>query len=81
MTEKELAALVEDWFATGTKIIHPAFPAYLTTGEKVEFEHRDDGWYWQTSAEEKGPFNELAEARRDRTDTAVGRLEAERKGK
>ena len=80
MAEKELAKLVEDWFATGTKIIHPVFPAYLKAGERVEFEHRPDGWYWSTSTEEKGPFQDLSQARNDRTESAEQNLQAERRG-
>lgn len=74
--------LIEGWFLNGTKIIHPAFPAYLKTSEKVEFERRPDGWYWSTSTTmlEKGPFKSLAEARDDRTKTAEQNLEADRKG-
>lgn len=80
MSEKELEKLVDEWFETGTKIIHPAFPAYLKASEKVEFEHRGDGWYWITLIEEKGPFNSLSEARNDRTKSAEQALEAERRG-
>ncbi|MGB9236818.1 MAG: hypothetical protein WCC04_20610 [Terriglobales bacterium] len=80
MTDKELERLVENWFSTGTRIIHPVFPAYLKSGEKVEFEHRSDGWYWSTSTEEKGPFKDLSLARDDRTKSAEQTLEAERRG-
>ena len=80
MSDKELEKLVEDWFSTGTKIIHPVFPAYLKVGERVEFEHRPDGWYWNTSTEEKGPFKDLSNARNDRTESAEHKLEAERRG-
>lgn len=80
MTEKELEQWLEDWFSTGTKIIHPVFPAYLKASEKVEFERRSDGWYWCTSAEEKGPFKSLSQARNDRTKAAEQNLEADRRG-
>ena len=80
VTDEELTELIEAWFTTGVKIIHPAFPAYLKSSEKVEFEHRHDGWFWVTSIYEKGPFKTLREAREDRTTSAEERLEAERKG-
>jgi len=80
MSNKELEELVEGLFSTGTKIIHPVFPAYLKAGERVEFERRPDGWYWNTCTEEKGPFKDLVQARNDRTGSAEQRLEAERRG-
>jgi hypothetical protein len=80
MTEKGLETLIEDWFEIGAKIIHPVFPAYLKASEKVEFERRPDGWYWTTSSVEKGPFNDLSQARNDRTTSAEQALEADRRG-
>ena len=71
-----LEEMIEEWFSSGTKIIHPAFPAYLKASEKVEFERRTNGWYLSTSFSmlEKGLFKSLADARNDRTKTAEGNL-------
>jgi|HubBroStandDraft_4_1064222.scaffolds.fasta_scaffold890487_2 hypothetical protein len=76
----KLEDLIEDVFLNGTKLIHPAFPAYLKTGERVEFDLTGGKWYWRTKTLKKGPFKSLSEARDDRTKAAERRLEAKRKG-
>jgi hypothetical protein len=76
----KLEDLIEEVFLNGTKLIYPAFPAYLKKGERVEFDLIRDKWYWRTKTLKKGPFKSLEEAKDDRTQAAVSRLEAERKG-
>lgn len=76
----KLEDLIEEVLLNGTKLIYPAFPAYLKTAERVEFDLTDDQWYWRTETQEKGLFKNLEDARDDRTEAAVNRLKAERKG-
>jgi hypothetical protein len=77
--ERDPENLVEDWFSTATKNIHPVFPAYLKAGENKS-EHGPDGWYWSTSTERKGLLKSLSQVRYDRTKAADQNLETDPNG-